>query len=509
MKRIFVIMTVLIMFFNPSWSQTNCIIPAPQNIETLAGEFVFTASTAIVAPAALASLADMFSESVTDLLGRKLSCSDRGKASGNIFLNIVKNQENAEAYELNILPSKIEIKASSNAGIYYGLQTLRQLLISSSGGSVKAQLVKDSPRFPWRGAMLDVSRTFMPVNLVKRYMDLFSMYKLNVLHLHLTDDQGWRVEIKRYPLLTEIGSKFDSKYNTMGGYYSQDDIRELVRYASQRNITLVPEIELPGHACAALASYPELSCAGVRPEIHTFFEGPSVHSEIFCAGKPEVYDFIFNVLDELIDLFPSKYIHIGGDEAPKDEWKKCSYCQKIIKESGLANEEELQSYFVKRIGEHLRSKNRILLGWDEIYDGGKLSGNEVLMFWRGWKAGSIEKAASSGFKIVACPTTHCYFDYDYEKIDTRKIFSYEPVPTGASPETAKNFLGVQANFWSHIDRSEDNIDKQLFPRIMGLAEAAWTIPENKNWERFKDAAAANSKYFKGININVYDDKSLK
>ena len=349
----------------------------------------------------------------------------------------------------------------------------------------------------------------MPINLVKRYINLFSQYKLNVVHLHLTDDQGWRIEIKRYPLLTEVGSKFDAKYNTMGGYYSQDEIKELVKYAQLRNVTLVPEIELPGHACAALAAYPWLSCANIRPEIHTFFEGPSVHKEIFCAGKPEVYEFIFNVLDELITLFPSKYIHIGGDEAPKEEWKKCSYCQKTIRENNLNDEEELQSYFVKRIGEHLRSKNRILIGWDEIYDGGKLKGDEVLMFWRGWKAEDIAKAASEGFRIVSTPTTHCYFDYDYEKIDTRKIFGYEPIPAGTPEMVAINYIGVQANFWSHIDRSEDNIDKQLFPRILGLAETAWSLPENRSWGSFREAAIRNSEYLKGKYVNVFNDASLR
>ncbi len=222
-----------------------------------------------------------------------------------------------------------------------------------------------------------------------------------------------------------------------------------------------------------------------------------------------MYDFIFNVLDELITLFPSEYIHIGGDEAPKEEWKKCSYCQKTIRDNNLANEEELQSYFVKRIGDHLRSKNRILIGWDEIYDGGKLRGDEILMFWRGWKAESVEKAATSGFKIVATPTTNCYFDYDYEKINTRKVFDYEPVPLIASTQTAKNYIGVQASFWSHIDRSEYNIDKQLFPRVFGLAETAWSAPENRIWYVFRSAANKNSEYLRSKHVNVYNDVSLR
>ena len=509
MKTVLIFLFLLVLVHENCNSQVSALIPYPQEVNPMPGKFVFSSSTVIVAPEPLGSIAELFAESASDILGHKLIVTERGDKRNNIVLKLDKKVENSEGYELKIDSLNIEIKASTSGGIFYGLQTLRQLLCTSGKGLLQAVSIKDFPRFGWRGVMLDVSRTFLPVNLVKRYIDLFSEYKLNVVHLHLTDDQGWRIEIKRYPLLTELGSKFDAKYNTMGGYYSQDDIRELVRYAGRRNVTLVPEIELPGHACAALAAYPWLSCAGIKPEIHTFFEGPSVHNEIFCAGKPEVYVFIFNVLDELIDLFPSKYIHIGGDEAPKEEWKKCIFCQKTMKDNNLNNEEELQSYFVRRIGEHLRNKNRILVGWDEIYDGGKLRGDEVLMFWRGWKSDSISKAASKGFKIVASPTTYCYFDYDYEKIDTRKVFEYEPVPSAASAEAAKNYIGIQANFWSHIDRSENNIDKQLFPRIFGLAETAWTLPENHTWESFRDAAVKESEYLRSRQVNVYNDPSLK
>jgi hexosaminidase len=509
MKNILTLVAIILMTSNIVWTQTCNIIPAPSHFEISPGTYIFKSSTAIISPEPLREVAGLFTETVMDHLGYKPNVSTRGTNRGNIILTIDNKIADDEGYALKISPSDINIRARSAAGIYYAFQTLNQLLITSGNGEVQCMSVTDSPRFSWRGVMLDVSRTFMPINLVKRYIDLFSQYKLNVVHLHLTDDQGWRIEIKHYPLLTEVGSKFDAKYNTMGGYYSQDEIRDLVKYAQLRNVTLVPEIELPGHACAALAAYPWLSCADIGPEIHTFFEGPSVHKEIFCAGKPEVYEFIFNVLDELIALFPSEYIHIGGDEAPKEEWKKCSYCQKTMRENNLNNEEELQSYFVKRIGEHLRSKNRTLIGWDEIYDGGKLKGDEVLMFWRGWKAESVEKAALEGFRIVSTPTTHCYFDYDYEKIDTRKIFSYEPVPAGTPEKAALDYIGVQANFWSHIDRSEDNIDKQLFPRILGLAETGWAIPENRNWESFRVAAAGNAVYLKSKHVNVYNDVSLR
>lgn len=488
------------------------IIPYPSKVTKGSGEFAITRDTKISCDKELSEIAAFCSDAVREVSGIQLPVIHKKKTENAIVLKIDKKQNlPEEGYTLRIDPGTVEISASSVKGIFYGLQSLRQLMPARSATKdikLPAVEIEDSPRFGWRGLMLDVSRTFMDKTLVKRYIDLLALYKLNVLHFHLTDDQGWRVEIKQYPKLTQIGSKFDPKYNAIGGYYTQDDIRELVRYAAARNITIVPEIEMPGHECAAIASYPELSCANVRPEIHTFLEGPSVHREIFCAGKPEVYTFIFNVLDEVMELFPSQYIHIGGDEAPKDEWKKCPHCQKAIKENQLNNEEELQSHFVKRIGEYIRSKKRILIGWDEIIEGKKLSGDEVIMFWRGWINKEINQHASRGFKIIASPTTHCYFDYPYKNIDTKKIYEYEPVPAGVSPAIAANYIGVQANFWSHIDRSEQRIDKQLFPRLLGLAETAWCSSGNKDWKRFCSIARDHTERLRACYVNCYPDDSI-
>ncbi len=503
-KNVFSLFVLLALSFARAESQECNIIPAPQHTGISDGEFTFNSGTGIVASDELSVTAELFADEVKKILGIELKVTSKGKIQGNIVLTTEKKAPETEAYKLIITPQNIEIKAASASGIFYGLQTLKQLLICS-GKVIKAQVITDSPRFSWRGVMLDVSRTFMPVNLVKRYIDLFSMYKLNVVHLHLTDDQGWRIEIKKYPLLTEVGSKFDPEFNTMGGYYSQDEIRDLVRYAKIRNVMLVPEIEMPGHACAAIASYPELSCDSVRPVIHTFFEGKSIHEEIFCAGKESTYNLIFGILDEICELFPSPYIHIGGDEAPKASWSKCPYCQKAMKENKLLNEEELQSYFVKRIGDYIRGKNKILVGWDEIIDGGKLAGDEVLMFWRGWKLNEVAKEVKAGFRVVCTPTTHCYFDYPYDKISTRTIFDYDPVIPGADE---KNFLGIQANFWSHIDRSEANIDKQLLPRILGLAESSWCQPGRKDWEQFRSAAVVNIDHLISRHFNVYSDSTL-
>lgn len=488
------------------------IIPYPAKIIKGSGEFSITSDTKIVCNKELSDIAAFCSDAIREVSGIQLPVVHKSKAGNTIALKIDKKAAlPEEGYSLRILPQCIEISASSVKGIFYGLQSLKQLMpAQATTKTIKLPVVdiEDSPRFGWRGLMLDVSRTFMDKTLIKRYIDLLALYKLNVLHFHLTDDQGWRVEIKQYPKLTQVGSKFDVKYNAIGGYYTQEDIRELVRYATARNITIVPEIEMPGHECAAIASYPELSCANVRPEIHTFLEGPSVHREIFCAGKPEVYEFIFNVLDEIMELFPSQYIHIGGDEAPKDEWKKCSHCQKAIKENQLANEEELQSHFVKRVGEYIRSKNRILIGWDEIIEGKKLTGDEVIMFWRGWVSKDVNQHASKGFKIIASPTTHCYFDYPYKNINTKKIYEYEPIPADVSPAIAANYIGVQANFWSHIDRSEHRIDKQLFPRLFGLAETGWSRPENKDWKRFCSIAKDHLERLQNAHVNCYSDESI-
>ncbi len=504
MKQVLLLIFLTNILILNSYSQFN-IIPEPENTEKLNGSFSLSPDIKIIAEAELSEQASQLAENIRIMTGKAPVISGKGKAEGNIVLKTDKAIQGEESYELKISTTGITVTAQAKAGIFYGIQTLLQIIKFSDKGQLQACIIRDSPRFSWRGVMLDVSRTFMPLNLVKRYIDLFSQYKLNVVHLHLTDDQGWRVEIKKYPLLTEIGSKFDPEFNRMGGYYSQDEIRDLVKYAQKRNVMLVPEIELPGHACAALASYPSLSCNGVRPVIHTFLEGKSIHEEIFCAGKETTYEFISGIIDELCGLFPSPYIHIGGDEAPKARWQKCPDCQKMIKDNNLKNEEELQSLFVRRIGDYLRTKNKTLVGWDEIIDGGKLAGNEVLMFWRGWKLSEVEKEVKAGFRVVCTPTTHCYFDYPYKSISTKTIFDYDPVIPGTSD---KNYLGVQANFWSHIDRSEHNIDKQLFPRILGLAETGWCKPENKDWDKFKTAAVLNIGNLIRQNVNVFNDSTL-
>lgn len=510
MKKSVYVWVLFIMLLVPNKGWPADIIPYPVKMELNQNEFVLTTATRLVCDKELESMAGFYNDLLNEYFGFRLK--ENGSSSTKLLLRVnAKMNLPDEGYRIDISEEKIRIESVGTKGVFYAFQSLFQLAQKDpSKQIVKIPLghIEDYPRFGWRGCMLDVSRTFMNVTLVKRYIDLMAAYKMNVLHLHLTDDQGWRVEIKKYPRLTTVGSKFAPEFNEMGGYYTQDDVRQLVKYAEARNITIVPEIDMPGHVCAALAAYPELSCRGVCPKIHPFMMGPGIHTEVFCAGKPNTYEFIYDVLDELLELFPSEYIHIGGDEAPKKEWKVCRDCQQMMKDNQLANEEELQSLFVKKIGEYLSRKGRRLIGWDEIIDGGKLKGDEYIMYWRSWVGKNVITQAEKGFKIVSSPVSHCYFDYSYDQINTKAVYQYEPVPDTVSVEAKKNFVGVQANFWSHIDRSESGIDNQLFPRLLALSEVGWTMPQNKDWRRFKSVAKEQTEILREKGVNCHYDKTI-
>ena len=346
--------------------------------------------------------------------------------------------------------------------------------------------IYDMPEFQWRGLMIDYSRTFWNNRITRKYIDAMAFYKLNKLHMHLTDDQGWRIDINKYPKLTEFASKFDTIYhesNEKEGFFSQTDIREIISYAEERNVEIIPEIEMPGHSSEVFSVYPELSCNGERTKIHPYTLGPGIHEEIFCAGNDDTFVFLNNVLFEIIDLFPSNYIHIGGDEAPKDQWRACAKCQLRIIDEGLKDEHELQSWFVKQIETFISTHNKTMIGWDEIVEGG-LSRTATVMYWRGWEKEVPEFVLNQGNNIIMTPTSHCYFDYTYETISTEKVYSYCPIPAGLNKEYEKKILGVQANFWSHLNRIEPEMDRQIFPRLLALAEVGWSKESNKKWEDF-------------------------
>jgi len=415
----------------------------------------------------------------------------------SIILKHNDKLKNKESYQLMVYSDSIVIAAKDDAGVFYGIQSLAQMLPVDWKEETQIPLceIKDSPRFPYRGMHLDVCRHFYSVDFVKKYIDLMARYKLNTFHWHLTEDQGWRIEIKKYPKLTEIGAwrmQLDTATGDSiryGGFYTQEQIKDVVKYAADRYITIIPEIELPGHARAALAAYPQFSCSGKQlPVANTW----GVFEHVYCAGNDSTFDFLEAILDEVVELFPSTYIHIGGDECPKEAWKKCDKCQARMKAEGLKNEHELQSYFIQRIEKYLLTKNRKIIGWDEILEGG-LAPEATVMSWRGIKGGIA--AAKQHHDVIMTPGSHCYFDHyqanpKFEPhaiggyTTVQKVYSYEPIPSELNKEEAKYILGAQANMWTEYIPSEHHVEYMLLPRMLALAEVNWTLPKNKNWEDF-------------------------
>jgi hexosaminidase len=418
----------------------------------------------------------------------------------NLPTIILKKNDNdlpSESYVLSVYKDSICISANDDAGIFYGIQTLALMIPVDwkTEYQIPVCQINDTPRFPYRGMHLDVCRHFYSVDFVKKYIDLMARYKLNTFHWHLTEDQGWRIEIKKYPKLTEIGAwrtQLDTATGDSiryGGFYTQEQIKDVVAYATARHITIIPEIELPGHARAALAAYPQFSCSGKRLPVAATW---GVFEQVYCAGNDETFQFLENILDEVVDLFPSKYIHIGGDECPKAAWEKCEKCQARIKKESLKDEHELQSYFIQRIEKYLLTKNRKIIGWDEILEGG-LAPEATVMSWRGISGGIA--AAKQHHDVIMTPGTHCYFDHyqanpKYEPhaiggyTTVKKVYSYEPIPEELSAEEAKYILGSQANMWTEYIPSEHHLEYMLLPRMIALAEVNWTQAKNKNWDDF-------------------------
>lgn len=497
LKILLAIQMAVVSFSIPALGENELpVIPKPRVVTRSEGEFRFTDRTVIVATKDNAGLAQYAREVLGAATGINFPTSGNAGRDGAIVLEqtTLPSEQGSESYQLSVTPRRVTVRAQTAAGLFYGIQTLRQLLPTENvdpksakglaAWAIPCVEIQDNPRFAWRGLMMDCSRTFQSIPYLKKTIDLMAMYKMNVLHLHLTDDQGWRVEIKKYPELTRKGARFSEKWNepeSHQGFYSQAEIKDLVAYAQARNVTIVPEIELPGHTLAVLACYPELSCTGGSFEINPYKKGPQIHPDIFCAGNEKTFEFLENVMMEVMELFPSEYIHIGGDEAPKDRWKACPKCQQRMKGEGLGNEKQLQSYFVNRMGKFLGKHGRKYMGWDEILGGG-LSPDAAIMSWRGMGGGL--RAAASGRKAVMTPASFCYFDYTYKSISTEKAYSFEPVPDNVKKEDRKNILGLQANFWSHLDREPELVDRQLWPRLIAIAERGWSDAGVRDWEDF-------------------------
>jgi hexosaminidase len=534
------------------------LVPVPKSLEVRDGAFTIGPATSIVlvdpADAELRRLAESWAEplrkvsrlpvpvaesSPSDAIVLEVTGSVRPEGDGPLAGTA------AEAYSLSVAPSGIRLSSPTHAGLFRGLMTLRQLLPTEFergvrsgsdwgevGGpapatgvawSVPAVEIEDEPRFPYRGMHLDVGRHVFSVEFVKKYIDLLALHRLNVLHWHLTEDQGWRIEIRRYPRLTEVGGcRAETQVGVRPdpwvgdgepycGWYTQDEVREIVDYAAERYITVIPEIEMPGHSLAALAAYPELGCTEGPFEVGTRW---GVYEDIYCP-KPETFAFLEVVLSEVIDLFPSTFIHIGGDEAPKTRWEESPVAQEIIEREGLADEHELQSWFIQRIERFLDRQGRRLIGWDEILEGG-LPPQATVMSWRGMDGG-IE-AAREGHDVVMSPTTHAYFDYyqadpeneplaigGFLPLDT--VYALEPVPPELTPEEGRHIIGVQANVWTEYMKTPDHVEYMAFPRMAALAEVAWSPAEAKNWDRFRARLADHLRRLDvlGVRYRPLDD----
>ncbi|MFO7446443.1 MAG: family 20 glycosylhydrolase [Ignavibacteriaceae bacterium] len=460
------------------------LIPLPEKVEWTQGHFILSGKSSIVSKSA--KLTEYFAEQLKNYTGIELSESSPDNSEGKIHFLLEPSflPSNKEAYSLSVTEDKIEIKSSGEEGLFRGIQTLFQLIPASAKTSksntetaIPACNISDKPVFLWRGLNLDCCRHFMTKDFIKRYIDILAYYKFNILHWHITEDQGWRIEIKKYPKLTEVGAwRKEADGSIYGGYYSQEDIKEIVAYAQSRFITVVPEIEMPGHSLASLASYPENSCTGGPFEVTNMW---GVMKDIYCAGRDSTFYFLQNILDEVISLFPGEYIHIGGDEAPKDRWKECPRCQARIKSEGLKDEHELQSYFITRISEYLNSKGKKIIGWDEILEGG-LAPGAVVQSWQDFN-GAIE-AAKLGHYTICSPASHTYLNSDPDDLDLRIAYSFNPIPDELTEEQKKYVLGSEANLWTE-QAPQETVDSKLFPRILALTEVFWSNPD-KNYDEF-------------------------
>lgn len=498
-KILLLIISVLI----TSASAQVSLVPKPQQIKYFDGSFTLNSETTIFFQKESEAVGKYLQDYLKKNFEAELSLTQtETRQQIKLFLRDVENiNNNPEGYHLIINKDQILIEAKDNRGLFYGVQTLKQIIFSSQI-SPKDKAIKfpcieiyDYPKFQWRGLNLDCCRHFMSKDFIKRYIDLLAFQKMNILHWHLTEDQGWRIEIKKYPELTQIGAfrKYDDG-SVYGGFYSQDDIKEIVQYAQSRFITVVPEIEMPGHSTAAIATYPQLSCTGGPFEVGTLW---GVYKDIYCAGNEKTFEFLENVLSEVIELFPSKYIHIGGDEAPKDRWQNCEKCQLRIKEENLADEHELQSYFIKRIEKFLNSKGKEIIGWDEILEGGLAPGATV-QSWRGTK-GAID-AAKMNHDVIVSPTSHCYFDYPIETTDVPKVYCFNPIPDELTDEEAKHVLGSEGNMWTEY-APQHLIDYRLFPRLTALAEVLWTYPKERNYDEFSTRLKTFYNMLDDMNVN--------
>ncbi|WP_299885084.1 family 20 glycosylhydrolase [uncultured Lacinutrix sp.] len=499
------------------------IIPIPLKQELAKGQFMLSSNTELHYAETFKVSAQFLKSYIANSSQIKLKDSNGENTILFIRDTLLSNKEE---YNIDITPKNIKITAATNNGAFYAVQTLRQLLpLSFENGTEKEDRIaiqclkiEDKPQFVYRGMHLDVGRHFFSTKFIKQYIDALAMLKMNTFHWHLTEDQGWRIEIKKYPKLNKIAAyrdetlighyndepqEFDGK--KYGGYYSQEEIKDIVKYAQERHITIIPEIEMPGHSQAAIAAYPHLGCSGKQVEVATKW---GVFEDIYCS-KDDTFNFIEDVLDEVVELFPSQYIHIGGDEAPKTRWKTCSDCQHRMQTEGLKDEHELQSYFISRVESYLNSKGRQIIGWDEILEGG-LAPNATVMSWRGTD-GAVA-AAKQKHNVINTPTSHCYFDY-YQStnkdeptaiggfLPLEKVYSFNPIPEELTTEESQYILGAQGNVWTEYMPTEAQVEYMVFPRILAMSEVVWSKNENKDYNDFISRVENFNKRLDTLGIN--------
>ena len=513
----------------PSTVHPSAIIPRPLQMIAGSGAFTFNANTPIrVRPGQPGErrVAEFFAQRVQALRGFAPTITETPGGRGAIWLNLDPSLTiGDEAYDLDIQANTVRLSARTEAGLFYGAVSLWQLATADGGqgaARIDAQHIKDAPAFVWRGLMLDVARHFRSVDEVKAVIDQMALHKLNTFHWHLTDDQGWRIEIKQYPRLTEVGAcrvlagangrGADGKPRQYCGYYTQEQIRDVVAYAAARHINVVPEIEMPGHAQAAIASYPKLGVTDVVRKAPPVSSDWGVHTYLFNTDD-STFTFLENVLDEVAGLFPSKYIHIGGDEAAKDQWIASKKTQAKIKSLGLKNEMALQSWFVGRIGKHLQEHDRVLLGWDEILEGGKLPANATVMSWRG-DEGALH-AAREGHDVVLAPDRKLYLDYVQSDRDDepsgrfpvstlRSFYEFQMIPQGLDAQQAKHVIGAQGNLWVEHKPTFELVQKALYPRLDALSEVVWSPAVSRDWDDFQRRLAPQFARYRAQNVVVSD-----
>lgn len=503
MVRLFVVLVSLLSLLSSCNVQTINVIPYPNNIQYKSGSFDMSYCD-VVSSINLDTLTLTNVKCFSDYIKADFRTLDAAPNRGFVF--VTDSTLSDESYIIDVSRKSVHVEASGVRGFNYAIQTLKQML-----PEIPCVRIEDAPRFSYRGMHLDEARHFFGIETVKKYLDIMAYHKLNTFHWHLTDDQGWRVEIKKYPELTQIGSIRNGtcirrNYKTNDGvpygqgmWYTQDQVREIVNYAAQRGIDVIPEIDLPGHMLAALAAYPHLGCTGGPYKVwHRW----GVSTDVLCVGNEDVYSFLEDVLSEVCDLFPSKYIHIGGDECPKDSWKTCPKCQSKIKALGLKDdakhtaEHYLQSYVMNRVESFLNSKGKSVIGWDEMLEGAPTK-SATIMSWRG-EEGGIE-AAKLGHDVIMTPTTYCYWDY-YQATDVENepfaiggyvpvelVYSYEPYPVSMTSEERERILGIQANMWTEYISSPEHLEYMILPRLAALSEVQWCLPENKDWNRFLES----------------------